>query len=159
MPGREPRRRLDGRVGVAHLVVVFVAFLQALRMRDGLFDGRLLDRHLLQAPGERAILLDVLELFERRRADHAEIAGDQHRLDERGEIHRAASRRAGADGRVDLVDEEDRLGDASPSAPMTALKRSSKSPRKRVPASRRRAVERKDLRAFERRRHVGLEQS
>jgi hypothetical protein len=44
----------------------------------------------------------------RGRADHAQLAGRQDRLDQRGEVHRPARRRAGADGRVDLVDEEDR---------------------------------------------------
>ena len=77
----------------------------------------------------------MLELLERRRADDAQIAGREHRLDQRRQIHRAAGRRAGADGRVDFVDEENRLAAARSARVMTALKRSSKSPRKRVPAS------------------------
>src|SRR6185436_7565307 len=66
------------------------------------------DRDLLQPARERAVLLDVLELFVRRRADDAELAGGEDRLDQRGEIHGAAGRRAGADRRMDLVDEQDR---------------------------------------------------
>ena len=45
------------------------------------------------------------------------------------------------------------------SAPMTALKRSSKSPRKRVPASRAVLSSEKISAPCERRRHVGLEQA
>ena len=108
-----PRRQLGGglerRVGVRHAVVLFVAAAQAGEDLDRLLDRRLVDRDLLQPPRERAILLDVLELLERRRADDAQIAGGEQRLDQRREIHRAAGDRAGADGRVDLVDEEDRL--------------------------------------------------
>ena len=69
---------------------------------------RLVDGDLLQPPRERAVLLDVLELLVRRRADDAELAGREDRLDQRRQIHRAAGGRAGADGGVDLVDEQDR---------------------------------------------------
>ena len=69
----------------------------------------------------------------------------QHRLDQRREIHRAAGDRAGADGGMNFVDEEDRPWARAVSALMTALNRSSKSPRKRVPASSDAGVEREDL--------------
>ena len=36
---------------------------------------RLVDRDLLQTPRQRAVLLDVLELLEGRRADDAQVAG------------------------------------------------------------------------------------
>ncbi len=62
----------------------------------------------LQPPRQRAILLDVLELLVRRRADDAELTRREHRLDQRREVHRAARRGAGTDGGVDLVDEQDR---------------------------------------------------
>ena len=75
---------------------------------DGLGNRRLVDDDLLQPARQRAILLDVLELLVRRRADQPQLAGGQDRLDERREIHRAARRRASADRRVNLVDEEDR---------------------------------------------------
>ena len=86
----------------------FVARAQALQDAHGLRDRRLVDRDLLQPPRERAVLLDVLVLLVRRRADDAQLAGRQDRLDQRRQIHRAAGGRAGADGRVNLVDEEDR---------------------------------------------------
>ena len=157
MTGREPCCGIDGRVRIVHLVVVFVAFLQPLQNARGLFDGRFLDWHFLQPPGEGAILLDVLELFECRRANHTEIAGDQHGLDERCQIHRAASGGTGAHGGVDLVDEEDRpvtLREGTDDGfealfEITPETRSGKQGR---------AVERVDLSAFERRRHIGLEQ-
>ena len=94
----------------------------------------LLDDDLLQPARQRPVALDVLELLERRRTDDTEVAGSEHRLDQRGEIERAARRGAGADRRVDLVDEENRIRPLGERR-MTALKRSSKSPRKRVPAS------------------------
>ena len=101
--------RVERRVGVLHAVVIFVAAAQSGQNAHGLLDRRLVDGDLLEAPRERAILFDVLELFERRRADHAQIAGGQQRLQHGREIHRAAGYRAGADGRVNLVDEEDGL--------------------------------------------------
>ena len=88
--------------------MLLVARAQAAQDPDGLLDRRLLDRDLLQPARERAVLLDVLELLERRRSDDAEIAGGEDRLDQRRQIHRAAGGGAGADGRVDLVDEQDR---------------------------------------------------
>ncbi len=108
-----PRRQLGGalerRIGVLHAVMVFVAAAQPGENAHGLFDRRLVDRDLLQAPRERAILFDVLELLERRRADHAQLAGGQQRLQHRREIHRAAGHGARADRGVNLVDEENGL--------------------------------------------------
>ena len=107
--GRELGRGLERGVGVADAVMLLVAAAQAGENPDRLLDRRLVDRDLLQPPRERAILLDVLELLERRRADDAQIAGREDRLDERRQIHRAAGGRAGADRGMDFVDEEDRL--------------------------------------------------
>ena len=129
------RGRLERVVGVADVVVRLVPAAQALEDLHRLLDRRLVDDDLLQPAGQRAVLLDVLELLERRRPDDAQFAGGEDRLDERREIERAAGGGAGADGRVDLVDEENRQRLRASSAAMTALKRSSKSPRKRVPAS------------------------
>ena len=109
MPRRELRRGFERRVGVGHAVVFFVAAAQPGENLHRLLDRRLVDGDLLQPPRERAILFDVLELLEGRRADHAQLAGREQRLQQRREIHRAAGDRAGADGRVDFVDEEDRL--------------------------------------------------
>ena len=77
-------------------------------MRTVSGNRRLVDGDLLQPPGQRAVLLDVLVLLVRRRSDDAELAGSEDRLDQRRQVHGATGRGAGADGRVDLVDEEDR---------------------------------------------------
>src|SRR5262245_23731610 len=89
-------------------MVIFVAGPQALQNLDRLCDRRLVHDHLLKTTGERAILFDVLELLERRRADDSQVAFREDWLDQRGEIHRAAGRGAGADRRVDFVDEQNR---------------------------------------------------
>src|SRR5262249_5511422 len=64
---------------------------------------------LLEAPLERRILLDVFAvLVERRRADGVQLAAREHRLQHVRRVHRTF-RRARADDRVELVDEEDDL--------------------------------------------------
>ena len=94
-------------VGDAHAVVSLVALLEAAQDRDRVADVRLADEDGLEAPLERGVGLDVLaELVERRRADGAELAAGEHRLQEVGGVHRALGC-AGADDRVELVDEED----------------------------------------------------
>ena len=93
----------------AHAVVHLVALLQAAQDADGVLDGRLGDVHLLEAPLEGGVLLDVLAvLVERRRADHPQLAAGQHRLDHVAGVHGALGR-AGTDDRVQLVDERDDL--------------------------------------------------
>ncbi len=88
-----------------HLVAVF----DPAQDRDGVLDARLADEDHLEAPFERLILLEVLaELVERRRADRAQLAARERRLEDVGGVHRALGR-ARADERVDLVDEEDHL--------------------------------------------------
>ena len=72
-------------------------------------DRRLADEDRLEAPLQRGVLLDVLAvLVERRRADGAQLAARQHRLEQVRGVDRAL-RRAGTDDRVELVDEEDDL--------------------------------------------------
>ena len=67
------------------------------------------DEDRLEAPLERRVLLDVLAvLVERRRADRAQLAAREHRLEEVGGVDRALGRTR-ADDRVQLVDEEDDL--------------------------------------------------
>ena len=67
------------------------------------------DEDLLEAPLERGVLLDVLAvLVERGRADHAQLAAGEHRLDHVAGVDRALGA-AGADDRVQLVDEGDDL--------------------------------------------------
>src|SRR5690349_22177832 len=48
-------------------------------------------------------------VLERRRADAAQLAVRQRRLEDVRGVHRAARGRAGADDVVDLVDEQDRV--------------------------------------------------
>ncbi len=110
VPRGELGGAVEGAVRVGHVVVLLVARPQALEDPDGLVDRRLVHGDLLQPAGQAAILLDLLELLERRRPDDAQLAGGQHRLDQRGEVHRAAGGGAGADGGVHFVDEQDRLG-------------------------------------------------
>ncbi len=70
-------------------------------------DRRLVDVDLLEAAEEGAILFEVVaELLVGGRADAADRAAGQSRLQEVRSIHRTAAGRAGADHRVDLVDEE-----------------------------------------------------
>ena len=70
---------------------------------------RLADEDRLEAPLERRVLLDVLAvLVERRRADRAQLAAREHRLEEVRGVD-GALRSARADDRVQLVDEEDDL--------------------------------------------------
>ena len=118
-PLREAGRHFERRVRVVDLVVFLVPRAESLEDPDRLVDRRFLDDHLLQAARQRAVLLDLLELLERRRADDPELAGREHRLDQRRQVHRAARRGAGADRRVDLVDEQDRqrAGSSAPRAP------------------------------------------
>ena len=102
--GRQRRRR------VLDAVVLLEARLQALQDLDGLGDRRLRHVDLLEAPRQRVVLLEDLPvLVVGRRADALQRAGRQRGLQQVGRVERAARRRAGADDRVDLVDEQDRL--------------------------------------------------
>ena len=105
----EHRGRDERSVADAHAVVRLVALLQPAQDRDRVDDGRLADEDRLEAPLQRGVLLDVLaELVERGRADRAQLAARQHRLEQVRGVDRAL-RRAGTDDRVELVDEEDDL--------------------------------------------------
>ncbi len=69
--GQRGRRDQRG-VGDAHAVVHLVAVLEAAQDADGVLHRRLADEHLLEAPLQRGVLLDVLAvLVERGGADHA----------------------------------------------------------------------------------------
>ncbi len=61
---------------------------------------------------EGAVLLDVLELLERRGARKAHPSLGQDGLDQVGQIHRSAGGGSRPDHGVELVDEEDRAGAA-----------------------------------------------
>ena len=95
---------------------------------------RLIDHHRLEAPLQRRIALDVLAvLVERRGADALELAARERRLEDVRCVDRALGR-AGADERVELVDEQDRVVLSISST--IFFRRSSNSPRYLVPATR-----------------------
>ena len=113
-----PRGQLRGRlhriVRIRHAVVLFEARLQTHEDLDRLRHRGLHDIDLLEAPRERVILLEDAAVFlVGGRADAADLAVGQHRLDEVRGVHDAARGRARADDRVDLVDEENRARAAS----------------------------------------------
>ena len=90
-------------------MVHLVALLQPAQDRDRVLDRRLAHVDLLEAALERGVLLDVLAvLVERGRADHAQLAAREHRLDHVAGVDRALGA-ARADDRVQLVDERDDL--------------------------------------------------
>ena len=98
-------------------MVRLVPVAQPLEDRHRLLDRRLADEDRLEAPLQRRVLLDVLAvLVERRRADALQLAAGQRRLHHVGGVHRALGR-AGADHRVQLVDEEDHVLAARGSRP------------------------------------------
>jgi hypothetical protein len=107
VPIREHGRRDQRRVLDAHTVVHFVALLEAAQDRDRVLHRGLADVDRLESAFERRILLDVLAvLVERGRADHAQLAAREQRLDHVAGIDRTFGT-AGADDRVQLVDERD----------------------------------------------------
>ena len=90
------------------LVVLFVALADAVEDQDRLLDARLVDLDRLEAALQRGVALDVLAvLVQRGRADRLQLAAGEGRLEDVGGVDRALGR-AGADERVQLVDEEDR---------------------------------------------------
>ena len=91
------------------LVVRLVPLLQTTQDGNRVLDGWLAHVHLLEAAFQRRVLLHVLAVFvERGGADQTEFAARQHGLQHIAGVHRAFGR-AGADDRVDLVDERDDL--------------------------------------------------
>src|SRR5690606_3305207 len=106
---RQRGRRDDRRVRDLDAVMHLVALLEAAQDRDRVLDRRLVDQPLLEAPLERRVLLDVLAvLVERRRADAVQLAARERGFQHVARIHRALGL-AGADHRVQLVDEQDDL--------------------------------------------------
>ncbi len=108
-----PRGELDGLlqsvVGVRHAVMRFVTILQTLQDLDRLFLAGRLDHHGLEPPLEGSVLLDVLAVFiERRRTDALQFAAAQSRLEHVGGVDRPF-RTTGADERMQLVDEQNRV--------------------------------------------------
>ena len=94
-------------VGDLELVVLLVALADAVQDLDRLFDGRLVHHDRLEAALERRVPLDVLAvLVQRGRADALQLAAGERRLEDVGGVDGALGG-AGADERVQLVDEED----------------------------------------------------
>ncbi len=84
-----------------------VALLESPEDRDRVLDGRLLHVDGLEAPLEGRVLLDVLlVLVQGRRADRAQLAPSERRLQHVGGVHGALGG-SRPDERVQLVDEED----------------------------------------------------
>ena len=104
-------RLIDGRLDrlgrVLDAMELLVAILDALEDLDRLLLGRRIDLDRLEAALERTILLDVLPVLgRRRRADAADLAARQRRLENVGGVERALGRTR-ADQCVQLVDEHD----------------------------------------------------
>ena len=91
----------------AHTVVGLIALLQPAQDRDRVLHARLAHHHRLEAALQGRVLLDVLAvLVERGGAHAAQLATREHRLEQVGGVHRALGG-AGADDRVQLVEEQD----------------------------------------------------
>ena len=106
--GRQLHRRLHGVVGVPELVELLEIGLQALHDLDRIRHRRLVDVDLLEAAHEGPVLLEILAVFlVGGRADAAQGALGEGGLEQVRGIHRAAGGGAGADHRMDLVDEHD----------------------------------------------------
>ena len=101
---------LDGLAGVADFVEVLEIGLQPLDDLYRVGDRRFVHVDFLEAPHQRAVLLEILAIFlVSRRADAPQRALRQRGLQQIGGVHRAARGRAGSDHRVDFVDEQDRV--------------------------------------------------
>ena len=106
---REGRGGNQRVIADCHLVVRLVTLLQATQDGDGVFHARLAHEHLLETAFQCRILFDVLAvLVQRGRADQAQLATGQHRLQHIAGVHRAFGRTRADDG-VNLVDEGDDL--------------------------------------------------
>ena len=68
---RQLHRGLDRLVGILQPVIVLEVRLQPLEDRDRIVHRRLIDVDLLEAPHQRAVLLEVLTVFLVRRRAHA----------------------------------------------------------------------------------------
>ena len=100
--GRGDERLVGDRDPVVRLVLV----ADALQDLDRVGERRLVDLDRLEAPLEGGVLLDVLAvLVGGGGTDGLQLAAGEHRLEDRGGVDRALGG-AGADERVDLVDEQ-----------------------------------------------------
>ena len=107
---RQFDRRGDCRRRVLDAVVGLEAGLQPLQDFDGFGDRRLADVDLLETPRQRVVLFEHAAVFRvGRRADALDLAVGEGGLQQVRRVERPTRRRAGADQRVDLVDEQDRV--------------------------------------------------
>ena len=94
--------------------MLFEAALQAAQNLHGLLDAGLGHVDLLESTRQRVVFLEDAAVFGvGGRADALELARGQRRLEQVGRVQRAARGRAGADQRVNLVDEQDGVGIAA----------------------------------------------
>ena len=106
---RELHRLHDRVVGDLHAVVRLVLVAQPHQDLDGVLDAGLVHHDGLEPPLERAVLLDVLAvLVERGGADALQLAARQRGLEHVRGVDGALGA-AGADDRVQLVDEDHRV--------------------------------------------------
>ena len=111
MARREFRRGDQGVVRVLDAVVLLEARAQTLEDLDRLRYGRFDDVYFLEPTRECVILLENPPVFGvGRRPDTAQFAVCKSRLDQVRSVHHAARRRACADHRMNLVDEENGAG-------------------------------------------------
>jgi len=109
IPVRELHRGGQRLVGDAELVVRLVARAQTAQDRERILGARLTDGDRLEPALERRVLLNIFAVFpQRRRADDADLAAAQRRLDDVRRVHGALGA-ARADDGVQLVDEEDHV--------------------------------------------------
>lgn len=101
----------QGLVGVADLVMGFVAVLETPQDLDGVRRAGLGHHDRLEAAGERGVLLDVAAVLLQRAGPHdMEFAAREGGLEHIARVHRAAlGATARPDDGVQFVDEDDQL--------------------------------------------------
>ena len=110
VPRRHLQRRLNRIVQQTDRVVPLEARPQLVENAACFFERRLGHVHGPEATSQRLVLLDVfLVLAERRRANHADFAPRQHRLEDVGGVRRRPERGTGADHRVRFIDEQNQV--------------------------------------------------
>ena len=78
---RQLDRGLDGVAGIFQLVIILKIRLQPFEDFDRVWNGRLVDIDLLEAPNQSPILFEILTVFLiRRRTDATHRAGGERRL-------------------------------------------------------------------------------
>ena len=111
--GQVAHGEIDGgaqrRGGVVHAVVLLVARREPLQDAHRLVARRLAHVDLLEAARERAVALEVAVLLVGGRAHEAQLAGLKQRLEQVRGVDGRALGRPGAEDRVHLVDEQDRI--------------------------------------------------